>query len=47
MMMKIVVGGQIDKEENCFLIEKQLGEKAVVTVKGESGCNHGYEDRTV
>ena len=43
MMMKIVVGGQIDKEEIASLIEKQLGEKAVVTVKGDLDATMGMK----
>ena len=42
-MMKIVVGGQIDKEEIASLIEKQLGEKAVVTVKGDLDATMGMK----
>lgn len=42
-MMKIVVGGQIDKEEIASIIEKQLGEKAVVTVKGDLDATMGMK----
>ena len=33
--MKIVVGGQIDKQDIANIIKAELGEEAEVTVKGD------------
>lgn len=33
--MRIVVGGQIDKDEIAAIIRRQLGEQAEITVKGD------------
>ncbi len=41
--MKIVVGGQIDKEEIASLIRKQLGDAAEVTVKGDLEATMGMK----
>lgn len=41
--MKIVVGGQIDKEEIASIIKKQLGDAAEVTVKGDLDATIGMK----
>ena len=41
--MKIVVGGQIDKEEIASIIKKQLGDAAEVTVKGDLDATMGMK----
>lgn len=41
--MKIVVGGQIDKEEIASIIENQLGKRAFVTVKGDLDATMGMK----
>ena len=45
--MKIVVGGQIDKEDIASIVRKELGDQAEVHRQRGSGCHHGYEVRTV
>ncbi|MEG0989191.1 MAG: DUF2620 domain-containing protein, partial [Clostridium sp.] len=41
--MRIVVGGQIDKEEIAGLVKKQLGDGAEVTVKGDLDAAMGMK----
>ena len=41
--MKIVVVGQIDKEEIASIIKKQLGDAAEVTVKGDLDATMGMK----
>ncbi len=41
--MKIVVGGQIDKEEIASIIKKQLGDAAEVTVKSDLDATMGMK----
>lgn len=41
--MRIVVGGQIDKEEIAAIVKKQLGEQAEVTVKGDLDATMGMK----
>lgn len=41
--MRIVVGGQIDKEEIASIIKKQLGDKAEITVKGDLEATMGMQ----
>ena len=41
--MKIVVGGQIDKQDIANIIKAELGEEAEVTVKGDLDATMGME----
>lgn len=41
--MRIVVGGQIDKEEIASIIKKQLGDQAEITVKGDLDATMGMK----
>lgn len=41
--MKIVVGGQIDKEEIAAIVKKELGEQAEITVKGDLDATMGMK----
>lgn len=41
--MRIVVGGQIDKEEIAVIIEQQLGDQAEVTIKGDLDATMGMK----
>lgn len=41
--MKIVVGGQIDKEEIASIIEKEMGGRAETTVKGDLEATMGMQ----
>ena len=42
-MMKIVVGGQIDKEDIAAIIKTQLKDQAEVTVKGDLDATMGMK----
>lgn len=41
--MRIVVGGQIDKDEIGSIIRKQLGDRAEITVKGDLDATMGIK----
>lgn len=41
--MKIVVGGQIDKQDIAAIVTKELGDKAVVEVKGDLDATMGMK----
>ena len=41
--MKIVVGGQIDKEDIASIVRKELGDQAEVTVKGDLDATMGMK----
>lgn len=41
--MRIVVGGQIDKEEIAAIVKEQLGDQAEVTVKGDLDAVMGMQ----
>lgn len=41
--MKIVVGGQIDKDDIAAIVKKQLGEAVQVTVKGDLDATMGMK----
>ena len=41
--MRIVVGGQIDKEEIAAIVREQLGDQAEVTVKGDLDATMGMK----
>lgn len=44
--MKIVVGGQIDKEDIAAIVKKELGDQAEVTVKGDLDATMGMKAGT-
>jgi len=44
--MRIVVGGQIDKEEIAAIIKAQLGDQAEVTIKGDLDATMGMKSGT-
>lgn len=44
--MKIVVGGQIDKQDIANIVEKELGGQAEVTVKGDLDATMGMKAGT-
>lgn len=41
--MRIVVGGQIDKDEIASMIKKELGDNAEITVKGDLEATMGMQ----
>ena len=44
--MKIVVGGQTDKEDIAAIVKKELGDQAEVTVKGDLDATMGMKAGT-
>ena len=44
--MKIVVGGQIDKDDIAAIVKKELGDQAEVTVKGDLDAVMGMKAGT-
>lgn len=44
--MKIVVGGQIDKQDIAAIVEKYLGERAEVVIKGDLDATMGMKSGT-
>lgn len=41
--MKIVVGGQIDKDEIAAIVKRELGDRAEITVKGDLDATMGMK----